>query len=168
MSKTSLFGRLLGLYSTACAMLAHLNFLAPLLGRIVIAAVFIPSGWGKLHSLAKVIDFFTSLGIPFPEYQAPFVACVELIGGIFVLLGLGTRLASFLLINTMVVAIVTAIWPDVSGVADFFSKDEVLYSAILAHLIIAGGGAVSLDALIGRVTAGAPARVAGVPRSVHA
>ena len=66
MTKTSLLGRLLGLYGTACARLAHLNFLAPLLGRIVIAAVCIPSGWGKRHSLTKVIDFFTSLGIPFP------------------------------------------------------------------------------------------------------
>lgn len=153
MTDPTLSGRLAGLYRTGLRLLAHLDFVPPLLGRIVIGAIFIPSGWGKLHSLPDVINFFTTLGIPFPEYQAPFVAGVELVCGVLVLAGLATRFASLMLLSTMVVAVITAIWPDVTGVADFFAKDEIVYAAILVHLVIAGAGVVSLDAVAARFVA---------------
>jgi len=41
----------------------------------------IESGWGKLHNLPKVIDLFTSLGLPFPEPAAFFISCLEFFGG---------------------------------------------------------------------------------------
>ena len=167
MTTTTTLGRLGRLYNTACDLLGGLNSVAPLLGRIVIAAIFIPSGWGKLHSLPDVINFFTTLGIPFPEYQAPFVATVELVGGALVLLGLGTRAAALLLLSTMVVALATAIWPDVEGVADFFAKDETVYSAILAQLIIVGAGAFSLDHLLTRVVSAESEPVAVARGAVH-
>jgi putative oxidoreductase len=165
MQDARLIGRMVNLYDTACRQLEHARFLPPLLGRVVIAAVFIPSGWGKLHSLPDVINFFTSLGIPFPEYQAPFVAAVELVCGLLVLVGLGTRLASLMLLSTMVVAVVTAIWPDVTGVADFFAKDEVVYAAILGHLIVMGGGAVAADGALASITVGTPGQPALSPNA---
>src|SRR6266576_3137647 len=41
------------------------------------------SGWGKLHNLDKVAEFFTSLNLPAPGEMAVFIACVELFGAIF-------------------------------------------------------------------------------------
>src|SRR4051794_7388777 len=87
---------------------SKLEWLPGIVARVAIGYVFIQSGWGKLHHLDKVIQFFTSLGIPAPQLQAPFVAGVELVGGVLVLGGLFTRVASVPLIGTMVVAILTA------------------------------------------------------------
>ena len=168
MNELSPLGRLSSLYDTVCRMLGRLDFLPPLFGRLVIAAVFIPSGWGKLHSLPDVINYFTTLGIPFPEYQAPFVAGVELVCGLMVLFGFATRLASFMLINTMVVAIITAIWPEAEGIVDLFAKDEAVYMAILTHLIIVGGGTLSLDALLPRLVLTAPTGATAAPRTIRA
>src|SRR5947209_7325429 len=113
----------------ACCM--KLRVVAQLLSRITIGAVFIESGWGKLHNLDKVIGFFTELGIPAARIQAPFVAGVELVCGTAVLLGLFTRLASIPLIGTMVVAIITAKRAELTGVTDIFGFIEFLYIIIL-------------------------------------
>ena len=42
---------------------------------------FAQTGWGKLHNLAKITDFFASLNIPFPPASAHLVAGLEFIGG---------------------------------------------------------------------------------------
>ncbi len=121
------------------------DWLPGLLSRLAIGVVFIQSGWGKLHHLDKVIQFFTSLGIPAPRLQAPFVACVEFVGGILVLIGLFTRLASVPLIGTMVVAILTAKRGDIHEIGDLLFMPEYLFILLLLWLIIQGPGAVSQD-----------------------
>src|SRR5579872_1930933 len=83
------------------------DWLPGLISRLTIGGIFIQTGWGKITHLDKVINFFTSLGIPAPRLQAPFVASVELGCGTLVLLGLATRVASLPLIGTMIVAILT-------------------------------------------------------------
>jgi putative oxidoreductase len=131
--------------------LSHrLDFLPPLLARVVIGFVFVKSGWGKLHNLDQVIAYFTSLGIPAPEIQAPFVAGTELVCGLLVLVGLATRLAALPLIGTMVVAIATALWPDIEGVNGLFGTSEFLYVVLLVGLVIRGSGWLGLDALVAR------------------
>ena len=125
-----------------------LSWLPPLLARITIGFIFIQSGWGKLHHLDKVVGFFTELGIPAPQIQAPFVACVEFLGGILVLVGFFTRFASIPLIGTMVVAILTAKRADITDISDLFAMAEYLYIVLLTWLVIKGAGAVSLDRMI--------------------
>ena len=49
-------------------------------------------------------DSFQSLGIPAPDFMVPFVAAVELLGGLMLISGLFSRLASVALICVMVVA----------------------------------------------------------------
>ena len=56
-------------------------FLAPLLARLTVGAAFAESGWGKVHNLEKVAEYFAELGIPAPAFQATFVSFVELICG---------------------------------------------------------------------------------------
>ena len=125
-----------------------LNFLPPLLARLVIGYVFITSGWGKLHDLDKVIGFFTQLGIPAPQIQAPFVASVELVGGILVFIGLFTRLAALPLVGTMVVAIITAKLKEVASPLDILGFSEFDYIVLLSWLFTAGAGFLSIDKLI--------------------
>lgn len=138
----------------ALTLAGRLRFLPPLLARIAVGLVFVNTGWGKLHDLESVTSFFRELGIPWPELQAPFVASTELVCGALVLVGLCARLAAIPLIGTMVVAIATAIWPDLSGLTDLLGKVETLYIVLFAWIAIAGPGAVSLDALVVRLLDG--------------
>lgn len=127
--------------------------LAPLVARVTLGLVFVQSGWGKLQHLDKVTAFFTDLGIPAPALQAPFVSGVELVGGLLVLLGKGSRIASVLLAATMLVAILTAKRADIMGLTDLFGVVEWTYLVLLGWLAVNGPGALSLDGLAGRVRA---------------
>ncbi len=124
---------------------SKLGWLPAVLARVTIGYIFIQSGWGKLHHLDKVVEFFTELGIPAANIQAPFVACVEFGCGLLVLLGLFTRFASIPLIGTMVVAIFTAKMKDISELGDLFAMSEYLYIVLLLYLIVHGSGCISID-----------------------
>ena len=130
---------------TILAYLEKVDWLPGLVSRLTIAGIFIQTGWGKLHHLDKVTQFFASLGIPAPQIQAPFVAAVEFGCGTLVLLGLFTRIAAIPLIGTMVVAILTAKMKDVSDLSDFLSLSEYLFIVLLLWLIVKGAGALSAD-----------------------
>jgi putative oxidoreductase len=138
-----------------------LEWAGPLLARLVVGLVFTLSGWGKLHNLDNVIEYFSSLGIPAARYQAPFASAMELACGVAVLLGLCTRLAALPLIVIMVVALKTALAEDLAaaeGALDWlnvlFGLPEFLYIVLCAWLAVAGAGAVSLDRLLFRRAAG--------------
>jgi putative oxidoreductase len=132
------------------AAVSFFDWLPGLMSRITIGVVFVQSGWGKLHHLDKVVAFFTSLGIPAPQLQAPFVASVEFFCGGLVLIGLLTRLAAIPLIGTMVVAIMTAKIKDVSDFGDFVSLSEYLFIVLLVWLIVKGAGSFSIDCLLAK------------------
>lgn len=129
-------------------LVAAFDWLPGLVARITVGWLFMISGWGKIHNLDKVTEFFRSLGIPAAEIQAPFVASVELVCGALVLIGLFTRIASIPLIGTMVVALMTALADKIHSVDDLFSISEFLYIPILLFLVIKGPGAVSVDRFI--------------------
>lgn len=125
-----------------------------LISRIVIGLVFIESGWGKFHDLGKVISYFESLGIPWANLQAPFVAGVELLAGLFILLGLFTRLSSMPLIGIMLVAIKTAKWEEVTDFSSLLGLSEFLYIVILLWLMTQGSKYLAMDTLICRFKRG--------------
>jgi putative oxidoreductase len=141
---------LLSLRIVSKALYERLAFAPPLLSRLVIGVVFTHSGWGKLHNLDQVARFFASLGVPFPELQAPFVASVELVCGALVLAGFATRLAAIPLIGTMVVALATALASKISDANALFGLSEFLYIVLLVQLALGGAGAVSLDRFAAR------------------
>ena len=113
---------------------------------------FTMTGWGKLHNLAKVTEFFASLGIPFPGINAPFVASLECAGGILLILGLAGRPVALLLAGNMLVAYLTA---DREALAAILSDPGKFYGAapftfLFAAIIVLiyGAGALSLDRLL--------------------
>lgn len=132
------------------------ELVAPLLARLTVGVAFAESGWGKVHNLEAVGQFFAELGIPAPQLQATFVSYVELVCGSLVLVGLVTRLAALPLIGTMIVALATAKASDIAGFSDLIGTIELCYAVLLAWLALAGPGAASLDHLIARGVA-APA-----------
>ncbi len=71
--------------------------------RIGVGGIFIMTGWMKFADLPGTVGFFGTLG--FAPFWAYLVTAVELIGGIAVLLGVFTRIASGLLAIVMAVAI---------------------------------------------------------------
>ena len=119
----------------------------PLLGLAIRA-----DGWGKMHNIAKITGFFTSLGIPLPAFNAHFISGLELIGGLLLMMGLGTRLIGLLLAANMFVAYWTA---DHEALASIFFDPGKFYVAdpytfLFASLMatIFGAGVLSLDSLI--------------------
>lgn len=113
---------------------------------------FAQTGWGKLHNMAKITEFFASLHIPFPAFNAHFCAGLEFFGGLLLILGLGSRLIGFLLAMNMLVAYWTA---DHEALLSIFSDPGKFYVAdpytfLFASLMVLvfGAGLFSLDALI--------------------
>jgi len=127
---------------------AYFAWLPPLFARIVVGTVFAVSGWGKLNALPKVTQNFVEWGIPAPHILTPFVAGVELVGGILLLLGLFTRFAAVPLVIVMIVAIVAAKFGEIDGFATLAGFEETAYMALLGWLAVAGPGPLSLDYLL--------------------
>src|SRR5215831_16059449 len=123
---------------------------APLLVRFVVGSSFMLNGWGKLHSLGDITEFFTSLHIPAPHFNAVLVASTEFIGGSLLILGLLTRIAAIPLIISMAVAIATAKLPKVEGFGDFVNLEELTYLLVFFWLAVAGPGKISIDYLLAR------------------
>jgi putative oxidoreductase len=128
----------------------HLSWIAPLFARITVGWVFLWSGWGKLHDLPQVTQNFIGWGIPFPHLLTPLTSGIEFFGGLFLLLGLLTRISAGALGVTMIVAIRAAKWGDVDSLETLLGFDEFEYLALFLWLAIAGPGAVSLDHLLMR------------------
>jgi putative oxidoreductase len=112
------------------------------------------NGWGKLHNLPRVTEFFASLGLPAPGPTATFVATFEFIGGILLAIGLLSRVAALGFVIDMTMAYITA---DREALLSFWSAPEKFYGAdpfifLLVGLLILifGPGKIALDTLLGR------------------
>jgi putative oxidoreductase len=150
----SLFLRLRHLYKRFFGAFDYLQSPFLLLVRLYWGWQLIESGWGKLHHLEKVTGFFTSLGLPMPAQMAVFISCVEFFGGIFLALGLLSRLTALVLTVNLITAYVTA---DREALFSIFSDPDKFYAAapytfLVASLIvlILGPGKLCLDTLLDR------------------
>src|SRR6202008_3294641 len=110
------------------------------------------SGWGKLHHLPNVTEFFASLGLPMPAQMAVFIACVEFFGGIFLALGLVSRVTGLVLTVNLTMAYIIG---DREALLSFFSDpDKFIAAAPFAFLMVAlivlifGPGRISVDRAI--------------------
>lgn len=119
--------------------------------RLVYGGLFAQTGWGKLAHLERTSGFFDSLGLPAPGFTAVLVGATELVGGVLLVLGAGTRLAAVALATVMGVALATA------HAADAFASLTALteqppYPFLLAVLALAafGAGHPSVDRALRR------------------
>jgi len=135
---------------------------------------FFITGRGKLLNIARTAGFFESIDIPLPLVNAYAAGITECLGGLLLLIGLGSRLAAIPLVVTMLVAYATAHREELMSV---FSNPDAFVTAppflfLLASLIVLvfGPGRFSLDALVasrflGRSAAEQPQRTRAAPLS---
>jgi putative oxidoreductase len=134
-------------------------WLPPLFARIVVGWVFMWSGWEKLNALPQITANFVSWGIPFPGFTTPLVSSIEFFGGLFLLLGLFTRIAATPLVVVMIVAIVSAKWDQVDSLETLAGFEETSYMALFGWLAVAGPGPISLDYLLQKLSSKSDAKV---------
>ncbi len=113
-----------------------------LAGRIVSGAIFVIFGIGKFTSHASEVDSFRTYGLPSPDAFVYAIGVIEVIGGVLLIVGLGTRLAALVLAGDMVGAIA------VSGIGEGEVISFTLAPfqlAVMVYLLVVGPGRRSLD-----------------------
>jgi len=110
------------------------------------------NGWGKLHNLPHVTEFFANLGLPAPGFTAVFVSSFEFTGGIFLALGLLSRIAALGIVIDMFMAYFMADRDSLraffSDPGKFYNADPFIFLAVGLLILIFGPGKFALDALI--------------------
>jgi len=118
----------------------------PLIGRVMIAAIFLLSGVSKVTAPAATIGYIQSAGLPLPQVGFAVAVLIELGGGIALVLGYRTRIVAAIL---AAFAIVTALafhsaLGDQNQFINFFKN--VAMAGGLLNVVAFGAGAWSLDA----------------------
>jgi putative oxidoreductase len=123
---------------------------ATILIRLLVGAVFLSEGIQKfLFPAALGVGRFMKIGIPAPQFFAPFVGVVEIVCGTLLIIGLVTRLAAIPLIIDISVAIITTKIPMLSA-AGFWSmaheaRTDHCMLLGLVFLLLVGSGPFSID-----------------------
>lgn len=121
--------------------------------RLMVGAVFLSEGIQKfLYAGTLGAGRFAKIGLPVPEVLGPLVGSFEIVCGIIVLLGLLTRLASFLLLIIISVAIISTKVKllDAEGFWGMLHDSRTDWAMFLGSifLFLRGGGKWSMDELI--------------------
>jgi len=118
----------------------------PLAGRILMAAIFVMSGIGKIANPSGTLGYINAMGLPFPELALAGAIGIEVVGGLLLIAGLYTRpvalaLAAFSIVTGLVFH---------SAITD---QNQMIH--LMKNLAMAGGllqiaafgaGSLSLDA----------------------
>ena len=124
--------------------MSNKNEVGKLLLRIVLGLVFLANGFTKFQGgIGNTAGWFESIGIP--GFLAYAVGTIEFVGGIAIILGLGTRIVSLLFGIIMVGAIFTVNLP--AGFLNGYVFDLVLL-VLAVHIVLNGSKLLSLDHLI--------------------
>jgi putative oxidoreductase len=138
------------LYISAVTLIKKLKDLPLLFMRLVLAYGFYSTASMKWQNISGVAEWFGSLGIPVPTFNAYLTASTEAAGVILLTLGLATRLISIPLMITMIVAIVTVHLPNGFEAGNNGLEIPLYYLLMLFVLFIYGAGKISIDNFIFR------------------
>lgn len=112
--------------------------LGMLLLRLTVGIIFIAHGWAKFAAMENTIAFFGQIGLP--AVIAYFVAAVEFLGGIALVIGIYTDLSALLLSIIMVVALVYVKMATLKvGLMGGYELDLALLAANLAIIFVGPG-----------------------------
>ncbi len=122
-----------------------------LVGRLLLAWLFLPAGIMKIGGFAGTAGYIASKGLPMPELGVVIAIIVEVGGGLALVAGFGTRIAAIVLAVFTLVA--TFVFHNYWGVpADQAMMQQLLFNkniAVIGGLLVLaahGAGAWSLDA----------------------
>ena len=68
-----------------------------LIGRVLLAILFVPAGFSKITGFAGTVGYISSVGLPLPAVGAGLAILVELGFGLLLLVGFKTRWVAFVL-----------------------------------------------------------------------
>src|SRR5215467_754435 len=123
-----------------------------LVGRVFLAWLFLASGYGKLGSIPGTTAYFTNLGMTPAELWAWFAGIVEVILGVALILGFGTRYAA--IASFVWVLVATAIahrywtYPAAQQAAQYINwLKNIAIMGGTVYAFVAGAGRYSADAM---------------------
>jgi len=127
-----------------------LNRYGPLVGRILIALIFVVSGFGKISGFEGIVGYIASKGLPLPEFAAMAAVVIELGGGLMVMFGWKARwAAAAMFVFTAVAALIFHNFWAVPAVQSqnqmiHFMKNVSMLGGLL-YVIVYGSGPFSVD-----------------------
>lgn len=122
-----------------------------LIGRILLAVLFVPAGFGKIAGFSGTVGYATAMGLPLPTVGVAIALVIELFGGLALLIGYRARVAAIALAVFTLVASVFfhAYWavPAEQQMVQqlLFFKNIAVVGGLLAFAAFGAGG-WSLDA----------------------
>lgn len=122
----------------------------PLLGRILIAAVFLASGYVKLTAMAGTAAYVASKGLPMPEALTIAAGALEVLAGVMLVIGWQARwaAAALLAFTAMATLVFHAFWAvppeQVQGQTVHFTKNLAIIGGLL-YVMSCGAGPLSVQ-----------------------
>lgn len=118
--------------------------------RILVGIVFVAHGYPKLGSFQGFAGYVASLGVPLPQVAAAIVILLEVVGGLGLILGFGTRWIALALAIEMLVTTLLVKLPSLGFVAPFDKPGagaelDLLLMASCLVLWSTGAPALSLE-----------------------
>ena len=122
-----------------------------LIGRLLMAALFLPAGLAKLSGFDGTVGYITSVGLPLPAVAAAAALTLEILGSVALVVGFQTRtVAAVLAVFTAVASVFFhAFWaaaPEQAFVQQLLFFKNIGVIGGLLVLVASGAGAWSLDA----------------------
>ncbi len=122
------------------------------LARVLIAPMFLVSGYGALMNIAGTAGYFEALGFPLPTLVAIGTGLFEVATGLVLVAGYQTRLIAALLAAFCLVATYLGHY---GQTADVFTHQQMLLKDVavaggLLLVAMSGGGLISVDAWLAR------------------
>ena len=122
----------------------------PLVTRVVVGIIFVVHGWMKVGmGIAGTAGFLTSLGIPAASVFAVLLIIGEVVGGIALIVGVGTRFWASVGVIISLVALFTVHLSKGFLISNGGYEFILLIGAVMVSLIVMGAGKYSVDAKLG-------------------
>jgi putative oxidoreductase len=122
-----------------------------LVGRLLIAALFLPAGIAKATGFAGTVGYIGSVGLPAPAAAATVAMLLEIVGGVALILGYRTRVfalafAAFTLVATFFFHAFWAVPAEQAMVQQLMFFKNIAVVGGLLFVAVQGAGRFSLDA----------------------
>ena len=121
----------------------------PVVGRFLLALIFVLSGWGKITGFEGSVAYMASKGMPFPQFLLPGAILVELGGGLALMLGWKARWAAlaiflFLIPTTLIFHNYWAVPPEQATAQLISFRKNLAIMGGLLYVVAFGPGPFSV------------------------